>query len=484
VTVSVDVEHVRARLAAALAANRPGSSTPHVVVALPSFNVSSSLLAHYGDRLAPLEHRYLLSMFMLGQIPSLELMYVTCKRPTDTVIEYYMSLLPPHIAADAGRRFTIYEVSDRTGKPVAAKLLAHPELFEEMRARIGDRPGLVEPWNVEQDEVEVAAALGLPINGTLPCLRGLGFKSAGRRLFREAGISPAFGVEDVHDVKEVSQAIDLIRVSRPSAAGVVIKLDDSAAGDGNVIIRFEHDDQVDHVLDTLPDWYVDELGSGGIVEELIAGTMFSSPSVQVDLQPDGQVVVLATHEQVLGGDNGQVFLGCRFPANPEYAARLAEASQAIGAQMARRGALGRMAIDFAAASSDGRKWDLFPLEMNLRKGGTTHPYTLLRHLVPGRYDIGRGAWLDDEGTAYCYQSSDNLVSPAWTGMSEATAISAVATAGLQWDPRTHTGLVLHMLSGLAIDGRIGATAIAHSPGDALDMMNALVEVMNSVLNVG
>lgn len=482
--MSVDVEHARARLASALAANRPGSSIPHVVVALPSFNVSSSLLDHYGDRLGALEHRYLLSVFMLGQIPALELMFVTCRRPTDTVIEYYLSLLPSHIAADARQRLTIYEVSDPTAKPVAAKLLAHPELLDVMRARTGDRPGLVEPWNVEQDEVAVAEALGLPINGTLPSLRPLAFKSAGRRLFREAGVSPAFGVEDVRDVEQVKQAIDLIRVSRPSAAGVVVKLDDSVAGDGNVIIGFDHDDEVDHVLDTLPDWYVAELSRGGIVEELVAGAMFSSPSVQVDLRPDGQVVVLATHEQVLGGDNGQVFLGCSFPANREYAARLAEDGLAIGANMARRGALGRMAIDFAAASPDGRTWELFPLEMNLRKGGTTHPYTLLRNLVPGRYDIRRGAWLDDNGATYCYQCSDNLVNPAWAGMSEASAIRAVATAGLQWDPRTHTGVVLHMLAGLAIDGRIGVTAIAHSHGDALDMMNAAVAALNSVTNDG
>ena len=33
--------------------------------------------------------------------------------------------------------------------------------------------------------------------------------------------------------------------------------------------------------------------------------------------------MLATHEQVIGGDNGQVYTGCRFPADPAYAAALA-----------------------------------------------------------------------------------------------------------------------------------------------------------------
>lgn len=33
------------------------------------------------------------------------------------------------------------------------------------------------------------------------------------------------------------------------------------------------------------------------------------------------------------------------------------------------------------------------LEVNLRKGGTIHPYSTLSNLVPGRCDAGLGAWL-------------------------------------------------------------------------------------------
>jgi hypothetical protein len=33
----------------------------------------------------------------------------------------------------------------------------------------------------------------------------------------------------------------------------------------------------------------------------------------------GKCVVISTHDQELGGESGQVFLGAYFPANPEYA---------------------------------------------------------------------------------------------------------------------------------------------------------------------
>ena len=111
--------------------------------------------------------------------------------------------------------------------------------------------------------------------------------------------------------------------------------------------------------------------------------------------------MLATHEQVMGGDGGQVYMGCRFPADPAYAARLARHGQAIGERLAAHGVLGRVSIDFAAASDGGRCWHLHALEVNLRKGGTTHPYAVLRNLVPGRYDEGRAMGRPPTATARC-----------------------------------------------------------------------------------
>ena len=47
------------RLGPALAANSPASGIDHVMIVLPSYSVSESILSHYGDRIPSLEHRYL-----------------------------------------------------------------------------------------------------------------------------------------------------------------------------------------------------------------------------------------------------------------------------------------------------------------------------------------------------------------------------------------------------------------------------------------
>ena len=457
------------RLPEAWVANTGGSTTPHVVVVLPSFSLGETVVQHYATRLPALEHRFLLSSLMLHRIEGCELYFLSCRRPEDDVVDYYLSLVPEESRESVRRRLRFVTVDDTSGRPVAAKLLDRPDILDRLRQDLEGRPAMIEPWNVTTDEVALAERLGVPIFGTSPDLWPLGFKSAGRRIFGRAGVPAPLGTEDVHELPEVRTAIDRIRAEHPDAAGVVIKHDNSGAGDGNWVIRFDRDD-IDRSLAELPPWYVHDREAGGVVEELYAGDV-TSPSVQVDITPYGEVRVMSTHEQVLGGASGQVYLGCRFPAAESYAGTLARYGEAVGKVLAEEGALGRFSVDFIAVRAE-RHWTVLALEINLRRGGTTHPYTALRHLVPGRYDAASGKWVAADGTPRVYWSSDNVVDPAWVGLPPATVIETVRAAGLDWDRSTQTGVVLHMLSGLAIDGRMGLTAIASSDSEAERLFGA------------
>ncbi len=481
-----EFERLQQGLGHSLAANRPGSGVDHVLIVLPSYSVSESILSHYGDRIPSLEHRYLNALLIAGRITSCEILHISTRLPDPSVLDYYVALMPDAVRESARSRISLIEVDDGTPRSVAARLLDQPNVLAGLRARINGRPALIEPWNVTEHEVRLAIELGAPINGTDPALRPIGFKSEGRRLMRDAAVPVPAGREDVRSVEDVVEAVESLRAERPTLAGVVIKHDDSGAGDGNVVLDLRPmADAPDPRLwlreqvRALPEWYLNDLERGGIVEERIAGDRFTSPSAQVDVRPGGEVVVLATHEQVLGGESGQVYLGCRFPADPAYAPRLATHAAAIGRVLAGRGVLGRFSVDFVAVGSgDGGDWDVYALEINLRKGGTTHPYAALRNVAPGRYDPDAGRWVTDDGETRVYAATDNLLDPAWTGLAPKAVIDAVASAGLQFDPKTRTGVILHMLSGLAIDGRLGLTAIATTPDEAARMQEAVGEAVS------
>ena len=470
------------KLLAAWRANAAGSDTDHVVVVLPSFSMAPTILSHYQDRIPPLEHRFLVAALMLRSIPGADMVMITCADPGDDAIDYYARLAYPEDPGRIKDRLHVVVVPDASARGVAAKLVDRPDLVAQVREHTDGRPALIEAWNVTEHEMRLAIALGVPLNGTPPHLWPLGFKSAGRRLFHEAGVPTPTGVEDVHDAREVAAAVERIRRTRIDLAAVVVKHDDSGAGDGNLVLPTVAADGGQQVaasdlsadfLRRAPEWFVQDLTQGGIVEELMRGEAVTSPSAQVDIGADGSVQVLSTHEQVLGGENGQVFVGCRFPADAAYAGTLARHARAIGDVLARRGVLGRVAVDFVAVQTRGA-WDVVALELNLRRGGTTHPYTVLRHMVPGSYDEGTGQWTIADGTTRCYRADDNLRHPDLLGMRPAAAIRAIEDAGLGFDPSTHTGVVLHMLSGLAVDGRIGLTAIGRDRDEA-DALHAGVE---------
>ena len=133
---------------------------------------------------------------------------------------------------------------------------------------------------------------------------------------------------------------------------------------------------------------------GGIVEELISGVELRSPSVQLRVTPLGEVELLSTHDQLLGGPSGQSYLGCRFPADYAYASGDQRSRRRRSAQrLAREGVLGRFAIDFVVVRDAAGAWTPYAIEINLRKGGTTHPFLTLQFLTDGRYDPATALFL-------------------------------------------------------------------------------------------
>ncbi len=154
---------------------------------------------------------------------------------------------------------------------------------------------------------------------------------------------------------------------------------------------------------------------GGVVEAFVDGPDKRSPSVQCRINPVGEVEVISTHDQALGGPNGQVFLGASFPADGEYRHDLHRMALEVGARLAELGVLGRFGVDFISTRATDGTWSHNALEINLRKGGTTLPFMMLEFLTDGAYDLS------------VVSTSPPPVSPA--AMSPPTTWKAPSTGG-------------------------------------------------------
>jgi hypothetical protein len=214
-----------------------------------------------------------------------------------------------------------------------------------------------------------------------------------------------------------------------------------------------------------------------VVEERISGDSFRSPSVQLRVTPLGELELLSTHDQILGGPSGHSYLGARFPADPAYAAAITREAAKIGRRLAVEGVIGRFALDFVVVRRSGA-WEPYAIELNLRKGGTTHPFLTLQFLTDGTYDPETATFTAPSGRPKVFAASDHVESPAYRGLTPDDLFDIVVRHGLHFDQSRQTGVVFHMMSALPEHGRIGLTAIAESHPEADELYRRTVRVLD------
>jgi hypothetical protein len=473
-------EELQRRMSTVEAAARAGRARSVVVV--PSRTIDDW---HEPPAVSPaFEERLLCSLLELRD-PNLCMTYVTSSPIAPSIIDYYLSMLPRRIRRDARSRLSLVSLGERTARPLSEKLLARPRVLERIRRSIAHPDACyMSPYTTTPLERDVAIELGIPIYGADPRLSFLGTKSGGRAVFADAGVPHPLGADGITGVATAVDAIRKLHAAKPRITQVVIKLNEGVSGDGNAIVDLtglpepgasdESECVAKRVATLVPEAagvtaaaFLGKLAAaGGVIEEWVDGREVRSPSVQLRVTPFGKVELLSTHDQILGGPNGQSYLGCRFPAMPAYALAISGHAQRIGERLAERGVIGRFAIDFVVTRDHTGQWQTLAIELNLRKGGTTHPYETLANLTGGTYDPDSATFTTRTGQQKHYVATDHLEGPQLRSLGREGVLSLVRHGDLRFDRIRRSGVVFHMLSSLDELGRAGYTAIADSADEA------------------
>lgn len=418
------------------------------------------------------EERMLFVLLMLRN-PSLRVVYVTSMPVDPATVDYYLRFLP----AGARDRLVMLDVGDPSIGSLSAKVLVRPDVVARLRELVPEGSTML-PFNVTPAEARLAIALGVTLCGPPPHLARLGSKSGARKVATKAGVARTEGAENLFSLEAVAAAISAIRARRPDAEAVVVKLDNGFSGIGNAIL------EMDGLADPLPasrttfcaegeSWpsYEPKVAAeGAVVEELLRVPNLQSPSVQLRIDAGGEVEILSTHDQILGGPEGQVYIGCRFPAAPDYRPAIVAEARRVGEVLAGEGVIGSFGIDWLVTPAG----DVYLSEINLRMGGTTHPYWMARLAGDASYDPASGELVGAGGRRLCYTATDNLKLPRLVGWAPADVIDVVDRAGLAFDPSTGMGVTLHLLGAVNGYGKLGATCVAGSPEAAGDLYVELV----------
>src|SRR5213594_2357056 len=499
---------------------------PQTIVVVPSMSIDA---IGSGAVMQAYEERFLFLLLLLRQ-PRARLIYVTSQTILPSIIDYYLDLLPGVIPSHARPRLFLLSPLDGSVRPLSDKLLVRPRLIERIRSLImdPDRAHLV-PFNTTNREKELALRLGIPMYGADPKFFALGTKSGCRKIFMEENVPHPLGYENLSSKEDVVKAIAQIRARKPSIKQVLVKLNEGVSGEGNAVIdltglptsfaKATADRPVAGIGDaghrnasagpgsSIPattdsgraramleerlramqfelkgityDSYMNKLQERkGVVEERIMGDEFRSPSVQLRITPLGGVELLSTHDQLLGGPSGQRYLGCVFPADTGYAALITREAAKVGRRLAKEGVLGRFALDFVVVRSKDGKWDPYAIEINLSKGGTTHPFLTLQFLTDGKYDPDTAIFTAPNGQQKFFVASDHVESPAYRTLTPDDLFDIVVRHNLHFGQTRQTGVVFHMMSALGELGRTGLTAVGNSREDAKALYDRAVAVLD------
>jgi hypothetical protein len=468
-----------------------GSQGPDVdVLLVPSLSMDQSQMdlvtgAHH------YEERQLFSLIRLRD-PGVRMLYVTSKPIAELVVDAVLELLPGVPTSHARRRLHLFDTDDASNRPLTAKLLERPSLLARMAELLRPGRSFISCFVVSALEKELSERLQVPLLGTDPALGHWGSKAGSRELFARCGVPHPPGSALVHNLDDLGEAAAELWEAHPELRRMVVKLNEGFSGEGNAPLPLEplrleelsrtgRRRSLRQALEGLampsPRWRQLLAEQGALVEAwLEGGDELSSPSVQGTIHPGlsgrpGTVEVLSTHEQVLGGASGQTYLGCRFPASAGYRRELMRHGRAVGEALAAEGALERYAVDFIARRF-GDDWQLQAIEVNLRQGGTTHPYMALSAITSGELDPDSGIYRSPTGVPLCYQATDNLCDPSLRGLLPIDLIDIVAEAGLHYDPAKLRGSVFHLLGCLSEFGKLGMTCIGRSPEQASSVYEA------------
>ena len=461
---------------------------PRDIVVVPSLSfdgidtVAIDGVIHYEERM--------LFAFNLLRHPRTRLIYVTSAPIHPAAVDYMLSLVSGIPNQHMRERLTVLSLFDSSLLPLSEKVLRRPRVIERIRGLIKPECAMMTCFTVSELERRLAVALGVPLYGVDPDLQWLGTKSGSRWAFRKAGVPMLPGAENLKSEASLVEAIVGLWEETEGLERVVVKHNTGFSGHGNAIFDLKSLGAVapgsgasrasreQSVADALPrmrfvdgrqSWgtFLEKLDrEGGIIEAFLEDPDKRAPSCQLRISPTGGLDPISTHDQLVDGIDGQIYAGCRFPADAAYRITIQRDALRVGEVLQAEGAVGRLAVDFLCTRSNDGAWRQYAIETNLRLGGTTHPMMMLRMMTDGRYDPGTGLYMTPRGEPQFYVATDSMQSESYCGLLVEDLLDIAAVNGLHYQAWSESGVLFHFTGALSEFGKLGITAVGKSPAEA------------------
>lgn len=452
------------------------------------------------------EERMLFFLFLL-KYSRTKIIYTASQGFNTDLFRYYLSLISDseEEIEEKLSRLTFIEVSGENDLPLARKILKNKSAINKIAKTISDpKKTFLRCYNPTEDERKLSLKLGVPLFGADQKFDFVGTKSGSRWSFKNSGANIISGYNDLKDFDALCLAMARMVKKSPDDRRLMVKRNYSSSGKGNCIFyvdKFLSDDKID--VKKIP---VEDLASsiqkrfkkctvfqnpkadfikykkkfnesGGIVEKYIEGVIKYSPSTQVLITSSKKAKIVSTHEQILGGPDKQLYLGCIFPSFPTHRKLIIREGEKISSWLANKGIVGNFAIDYVVTyNKNGENPKVYPIEINLRKGGATHPFRLAYFLTGAKYNPKSGLLQCGKKPIY-YKAVDFIESEKYKGLKPMEIISLINDSTISFKKNTKKGALVYMPGMVEESGRFGAICIGQSYDDVERYYKRLLKIV-------
>ncbi len=455
------------------------------------------------------EERMLFYLFLL-RYNKTRIVYITSKGFNTKLFDYYLGLISDnkqkieemksrliHIEVDYKANITI---------PLTNKILKDSKALNKIKKSILNiKTTQLRCFKLGKSERNLAVKLQVPAFGSKEKFDYLGTKSGGRKVFYLAKLNTIPGYSYLKNLTELSIAMAKLLIHYPYYKKLMVKLDTSGSGRGNAIFFAKEFLKENHIEISIKTdqkklartirqnfckyisfqmrgqeckEYLDEFNKNhGIVELYIPGEEKYSPSVQMSVSPAGKISIISTHEQILGGPDKQEYLGCRFPSLDAHRDIIIKEALKVGKWMAKKGMMGYFAIDFVVVYKEGKLYKVYPIEINLRKGGTTHPFRIAYYLTGAIYNPRKGMLACGDNPVY-YYAMDKIENKLYKKLKPMELVELVHNSRISFNKDTKRGVLVYMPGMVQKYGKFGAICIGNSRKETEILYKKLLKLVD------
>lgn len=418
----------------------------------------------------------------------------------DDAFDYFLSMLPDPECAR--KRIKLFSLDDsRASLSLTDKIMESSDFIQKIKNELDPKNTYLKTFISSNRENDLAESLGIPFYGNARGLEYYQTKSGNRKIFEESNILFADGISDIKTVEDLVNSVEILWAKYKNAKRFIVKLNSGVSGDGNAILELpcsydvffinDLETRMAMILGLLKElrfhsckmnWnlFCKRIIHGAVLENFIEGEEKNSPSAQVFVHSDGRIEMLSTHEQILD-ENGFSFLGGIFPANKDYRRELQDSAMKVAVNLRRHGIIGVFAIDFLVVHDEEKSPKIWAIEINVREGGTTHPYRTAKLLTESWFDTELGVLIDGKGNQVCYMSNDNVTNDGLVGTRVSEFLGFMKKEGILFSRNGGKGVVFHLLNALGPCGKVGYTAIGGCSEEAEMFYTKAIEAVEKFI---